>query len=607
MAPDLPQTYSNAKRALAEPAAHSARVDSVRTVTLTLALLLVLLGASMLAAWFIGDYRVVAPIEGFPTMKANAAVGFVLLGCGLVAAELRWWAFSKVCAGLLVLLTGATLAQYSLDIDLGIDQWLVADSLSDNLPGRMSLGTVYTLLISACLLLLMDARSAVGGWLFDALLLVGASTPVVALTTYAFQPAALFNFAPLSSMSLPTVMGFLLGFAASMLIAPAHSRLAVVSSSSRGGRLVRKMITPLLVLPLLFGITITTAVTQDQIDSGLGAALFTTLFPLLGLVALVYFASQINIWEHLLTEEREAKADLQGKLAWVLEGSSDAILLFSERGNVLLANRGACELFGYREQELHDLTLDELIPERFHSRHRQLVTKFVADHSGSQFNADPLRMVAVQANGNEIPVMITVVKRSLRDQLFFAATIRDASGLEAEISVLRDAAEIDPLTGVGNRRALSSFAEKLTTAPAPENAQIAVLAIDLDHFKQVNDHYGHDAGDRVLTRFCRVCEDFMRDSDQLFRSGGEEFVLILPRVDAATARRLGERIRSGVEHTHFAIGNGRNIRLTCSIGVETVLQQDFHLGRNLAIADQRLYLAKTQGRNRVVDSMPGEE
>jgi diguanylate cyclase (GGDEF)-like protein len=159
-----------------------------------------------------------------------------------------------------------------------------------------------------------------------------------------------------------------------------------------------------------------------------------------------------------------------------------------------------------------------------------------------------------------------------------------------EVAVLNTAALCDPLTGLANRRALDA-------APLP--ASYALIELDLDHFKQVNDGFGHDAGDRVLRQVARVLRESVREQDQTFRLGGEEFLVLLPEADRATALRVAERIRLSMHRLDLQ-GEAPGGRLTVSLGVSTTAAEpaaDFP--RMMALADRALYAAKAAGRDRV--------
>jgi two-component system cell cycle response regulator len=159
---------------------------------------------------------------------------------------------------------------------------------------------------------------------------------------------------------------------------------------------------------------------------------------------------------------------------------------------------------------------------------------------------------------------------------------------------LRRASLTDPLTGLGNRRALE------THIPL---GRYSLVSLDLDHFKQVNDTFGHAAGDRVLSQVSSVISSSVRSEDSVFRLGGEEFLVVLPEAPAERALHVAERIRvavGGLDLTGQAPGG----RMTVSLGVTTSTDGDeATFAHALKVADQALYASKTNGRDRVT-AMP---
>jgi diguanylate cyclase (GGDEF)-like protein len=164
-------------------------------------------------------------------------------------------------------------------------------------------------------------------------------------------------------------------------------------------------------------------------------------------------------------------------------------------------------------------------------------------------------------------------------------------------------AQTDPLTGVLNRRSLVERLQAACFRARTRGLPISLLFIDLDHFKEINDSYGHQAGDACLQAIIGPIQAELRQSDVVGRYGGEEFVVILSSADAAAAEPLAERIRQRVSEVSVE-GYGTPIRLTCSIGVatsDTLGVWDEHL---IARADEAVYAAKRSGRNRVKLAMP---
>ncbi|MEA2445966.1 MAG: hypothetical protein QOJ12_3258 [Thermoleophilales bacterium] len=172
---------------------------------------------------------------------------------------------------------------------------------------------------------------------------------------------------------------------------------------------------------------------------------------------------------------------------------------------------------------------------------------------------------------------------------------RRAQQLEELQDQLRDQAERDWLTGLYNRRYLAAALERLNDGPGAEPLSLAI--VDLDHFKDVNDRFGHDVGDRVLVRAGELLADAVRPADVVARTGGEEFVILMPVADTEAATACAERLRAIVaaENWHAITAD---LAVTASIGVAST-SVDTRADDVLKLADRRLYAAKHAGRNRV--------
>ncbi|WP_409072290.1 cellulose biosynthesis regulator diguanylate cyclase DgcQ [Kluyvera ascorbata] len=165
----------------------------------------------------------------------------------------------------------------------------------------------------------------------------------------------------------------------------------------------------------------------------------------------------------------------------------------------------------------------------------------------------------------------------------------------------------DMLTRLYNRGALFERASKSLAACQKAGESLAVIQLDLDHFKSINDRFGHQAGDRVLIHIGRVILNKIRKEDIAGRVGGEEFCLVLPDTSLAQATVIAERIRESINSREILISRNQTIRVSASLGVcssDELAQYDFQVLQS--IADKRLYLAKTSGRNRVC-SEDGED
>jgi diguanylate cyclase (GGDEF)-like protein len=164
---------------------------------------------------------------------------------------------------------------------------------------------------------------------------------------------------------------------------------------------------------------------------------------------------------------------------------------------------------------------------------------------------------------------------------------------------LHDLARIDPLTGVANRRAMSEASDRMLEEAKSWRGSVGVLLLDADHFKRINDRFGHDGGDRVLQSLVQCIQSILRADDIVGRVGGEEFLVLSPGVGQEGVMSLAERIRNTVEKSPLEI-DGEQVHLTVSIGTAVACSGEWDMTNLRRRADAALYAAKRAGRNRVM-------
>ncbi len=184
----------------------------------------------------------------------------------------------------------------------------------------------------------------------------------------------------------------------------------------------------------------------------------------------------------------------------------------------------------------------------------------------------------------------------------FIASYTDITDRKKMEEDLRRLATTDPLTGVNNRRRYTEISERELTRCKRYRHPLCVLMLDADHFKNINDTYGHEVGDRVLKALADACTGELRDVDVLGRFGGEEFTVTLPETPLETALEAAERLRVKLAETTVKLEDGQDISFTVSIGASCLNGQEEGLADLLNRADAALYNAKEQGRNKVVSA-----
>jgi two-component system, cell cycle response regulator len=176
----------------------------------------------------------------------------------------------------------------------------------------------------------------------------------------------------------------------------------------------------------------------------------------------------------------------------------------------------------------------------------------------------------------------------------YTEQLRDSVQTSIELAIT------DALTGLHNRRYMETHMPGLLEQALSRGQALAVLVLDIDHFKLINDTHGHDAGDQVLREFARRVRKSIRGIDLACRYGGEEFVVVMPETDLAAATTVAERLRGRIASEPFPIQQeGRGIDVTISIGIAPLGEND-NAASVIKRADQALYRAKRNGRNRVV-------
>jgi diguanylate cyclase (GGDEF)-like protein len=208
----------------------------------------------------------------------------------------------------------------------------------------------------------------------------------------------------------------------------------------------------------------------------------------------------------------------------------------------------------------------------------------------------------------EMDMFIRMIIPYIKGYLQEASPVLESKSL---MELLKQQSYIDQLTGLYNRRFLEEVADKISAQIKRRNTTLGILMIDIDFFKEVNDRYGHDVGDRVLKEVAQVVKNSVREADYVIRFGGEEILVLLMDVKEGMSEKVAEKIRRNVENKTIEFSGGV-IKKTVSVGVSEFPKDcEGKIWRCIKFADVALYRAKEEGRNRVVrftpDMWTGEE
>jgi len=296
-----------------------------------------------------------------------------------------------------------------------------------------------------------------------------------------------------------------------------------------------------------------------------------------------------------LKTTEQALRDSEQRYRHIVESSHEGIWMFDTDGHTTFVNTRMAAMLGYEVEEMLGNDLYDFMPEDWRKTTRDNFGR------GLQDAAEQHDVRLLRKDGTQIWALLSV--KALTDGngrpnglLAMAADITDRKRMEA---ALHDLAISDPLTGLLNRRHFYQLAEEELERVRRYRYPVAALMVDLDQFKRINDTFGHIAGDAVLQTSAKVMREQLRGSDILCRYGGEEFAILMPEADLATAKGTAERLRLGLAAQAVETEPG-SISMTASFGIAAMTPDSMlTLETLLDYADRMLYVAKKNGRNRV--------
>jgi diguanylate cyclase (GGDEF)-like protein/PAS domain S-box-containing protein len=324
------------------------------------------------------------------------------------------------------------------------------------------------------------------------------------------------------------------------------------------------------------------------------------------LLFFVYLLPALGAWITALAMLNSKQAENASRLIaqkhrLLFESSRDALMTVAPPSwNFTDANQAALQLFGASSSaEFTACGPSDVLPERqpdgrLSSDQIQEVIA-MAMHEGSHF----FECEHQRLDGRLFAADVLLTRMAVGNDVFIQATVRDISERKQLEDKLKHQARVDLLTGINNRRHFFELAEQERVRAKRYGAPLPVLMLDVDHFKLVNDTYGHLVGDMVLQKLSEVCTRTLREIDIFGRLGGEEFAILLPETRMERALEVAERLRLAAAGATVPIEQGGSVHFTISIGVAMFAATDAKVGDILNRADTALYAAKNAGRNRV--------
>ena len=311
-------------------------------------------------------------------------------------------------------------------------------------------------------------------------------------------------------------------------------------------------------------------VTKTQNESLLILQLFLATLAVMGLVLAV------------AALERKRVAE---RFGLAVESAPNAMVMADRHGKIVLVNSQAIKMFGFGREELVGQSVEVLVPERFRGAHPEHRAGFSAQPEARSMGAGR-DLYAVRKDGTEFPVEIGLNPIETDEgPLVLSAIVDITARKQAEVEIRR-LATTDPLTGLANYRTLIGTLDAEFKRYDRTRRKFAVLLLDLDGLKKINDSYGHLVGSRALCRLAEVLRAHCREIDTPARYGGDEFAVVLPEAGAQEAWRIAERIRTRLP------GDGESPPISVSVGIAVFPEDGETIERLLSAADSTLYEMK---------------
>ena len=303
----------------------------------------------------------------------------------------------------------------------------------------------------------------------------------------------------------------------------------------------------------------------------------------------------------LVRSEQEARAanerlrDSENRVRMLLDNVDEGIVSISSNGRIELFNPGAERMFNYRSADILGENISMLMPEPYRSEHNQYLERYL--QTGESHVIGAAREVSAQRrNGETFPMELRVSEFSLDGQRMFIGIMRDITERKATEEKIIHLAHFDALTDLPNRRLVEDRIQQTIAWARRTDAQFAVMFIDLDKFKSINDTLGHNVGDQLLQMVAQRLIESLRAEDTVGRQGGDEFIVLLASLSAAEdSAVVAQKILSALS-APFVI-NGQDLHTGASIGIAVYPQDGEDVETLLKNSDTAMYHAKEAGRS----------
>ena len=572
------------------------------------------ISGTALVGWRFDSLIIASIHKSFIPMAPSSALFFMIL-CGALFIHLRLpdqravRMVAPVAALLVAVISMLIFADYFIGtIDLNIEGLIpfACGKLIAVPTGRMSpISAASFFLAGLALFSLSDFFRKSGFFRKASALLATAISTIGLIVLFGYlHGAPLLYGGTIIPVALPTAIAFIiLGMGLCASTGPEIFPQRLFLGDSISSRLMRAFLPITVTIVLIQGVLGARYYSRVSSPSLISSLITVISVTVVGFLITAISRSISNKLEKAETERSQAEQELsesEDRFRAFFKNSIDAMFLSSPDGTIFSANPEACRIFEMSEQEIcsvgrsglveQDMLLHDALAER------QRTGKFRGELSGKRKDGTrfPIEVsTSVFKNKGRHEWMSSLVVRDITEQKRVQEELRETNKLLNVLSVT------DPLTHLYNRRYLMESLDREMKRMKRTNGHLTLLLFDVDHFKIVNDVFGHPQGDVVLLAIAKIAQELLRCNDIAARYGGEEFVLLLPETPLSGGVVVGERLRESVQAISFGPPM-ENLSVTVSVGVATFPSSSVDGVDSLFyMADQALYRAKKGGRNRV--------
>ena len=335
--------------------------------------------------------------------------------------------------------------------------------------------------------------------------------------------------------------------------------------------------------------------------------------PLRGIKTVKKYEEEIKLLRKKLDVLNDEVNTLEEKYSALTETTADAIISTDREDRIAFCNPSAMKMFGYNEKII-GMPSTILMPERYRTIHSEGIRRYLETGIPRVIGAT-VELEGLKKDGTVFPIELSLSAWKSETHWYFTAIIRDITERKTMEKALMEAngkleelSNRDGLTNLYNRRYADKAFEVEFDQSMRYRMPLSCLMIDIDHFKNINDTYGHVFGDKVLVHLSNVLLEMARSCDIVARYGGEEFLIILPNTDTKGASDFAERLRATVPERGIVCEEKNvSVNLNISIGVSSYSKHVKNIRALINYADRALYEAKHLGRNRVCCLLPSDD